>query len=64
MEKKQKDSLDLTEDITHDPNSENFKLEPPPPVDKMNLCYYIFLLYGIGTLLPWNAVLTALPFFD
>lgn len=38
--------------------------EVPGPVDKHNICYYIFLLYGIGTLLPWNAVLTSSDFFD
>ena len=36
---------------------------PAPPEDKNNLVYYIFVLFGIGNLLPWNAVLTALDFF-
>ena len=34
------------------------------PTDPGNLAYYIFLLFGIGTLLPWNALLTALDFFQ
>lgn len=34
-----------------------------PPEDKGNLVYYMFILFGIGSLLPWNAVLTALDFF-
>lgn len=33
------------------------------PEDKYSLVYYIFILLGIGALLPWNAVLTALDFF-
>lgn len=34
------------------------------PEDKNNLVYYVFVLFGIGSLLPWNAVLTALDFFS
>ena len=33
------------------------------PEDTYNICYYIFLLFGVGVLLPWNAVLTAMPYF-
>jgi equilibrative nucleoside transporter 1/2/3 len=33
------------------------------PEDKYNHIWYIFVLFGIGILLPWNAVLTALDFF-
>jgi hypothetical protein len=33
------------------------------PVDTNNIAYTIFLLFGIGALLPWNAVLSAMPFF-
>ena len=33
------------------------------PEDKYNIVSYIFILLGIGVLLPWNAVLTALDFF-
>ncbi len=35
-----------------------------PPEDKHNIAYYLVLLFGLGTLLPWNAVLTSLDFFD
>lgn len=28
------------------------------PKDKYSLVYYIFLLHGIGVLLPWNTFLT------
>ena len=34
------------------------------PEDKNNIAYYMVLLFGLGTLLPWNAVLTSLDFFD
>lgn len=34
------------------------------PEDKHNIAYYLVLLFGLGTLLPWNAVLTSLDFFD
>ena len=33
------------------------------PVDTNNMTYFLMLLYGIGALLPWNAILTALDFF-
>ena len=33
------------------------------PEDKGNVAYYLMILFGIGALLPWNAVLTALDFF-
>ena len=34
------------------------------PEDKNNMIYLIFHLYGVGILLPWNAVLTAFDFFE
>jgi hypothetical protein len=34
-----------------------------PPSDKGNVVNIIFLLWGIGVLLPWNAVLTCFDFF-
>lgn len=39
----------------------NHKIIAPP--DKYNIVYAIFLLWGIGVLLPWNAVLTCFGFF-
>ncbi len=33
------------------------------PEDKGNVAYYLMLLFGVGALLPWNAILTALDFF-
>lgn len=33
------------------------------PEDKGGVAFYLMLLFGIGALLPWNAVLTALDFF-
>ena len=40
------------------------KHEDYPPEDHNNIVYAIFLLFGIGILLPWNSVLTAMPFFN
>lgn len=34
------------------------------PVDTKNLAYLLMFLFGIGSLLPWNAVLNAFDFFD
>jgi hypothetical protein len=34
------------------------------PKDEKGIAYMLMFLFGIGSLLPWNAVLTALPFFD
>ncbi|CAL8100332.1 unnamed protein product [Calicophoron daubneyi] len=36
----------------------------PPPKDRCNLVYVIFFLAGIGTLLPWNFFITAIPYFQ
>ena len=35
-----------------------------PPEDKHNVSYYLMILFGIASLLPWNAVLTSLDFFE
>lgn len=32
--------------------------ESPEPEDKGNLVFYIILLHGIGTLMPWNMLIT------
>jgi hypothetical protein len=34
------------------------------PVDKYNAAYLLMVFFGIGGLLPWNAILTALDFFN
>lgn len=34
------------------------------PEDKNNSAYYLMILFGVGALLPWNAILTALDFFN
>lgn len=41
-------------------------LKSSEPIDKYNLCYLIFYLLGITTLLPWNFFITAddVSFFD
>ena len=42
---------------------ESLKEDLSPPEDKGNVVGRIFLLWGIGILLPWNAVLTCFDFF-
>jgi len=34
------------------------------PEDKNNIAYNLMILFGIASLLPWNAVLTSLDFFE
>lgn len=34
------------------------------PEDKHGLAYILMILFGIASLLPWNAVLTSLDFFE
>ncbi|CAI2361264.1 unnamed protein product [Moneuplotes crassus] len=48
-----------SEEMTHSSARSN----SDEPKDKGNLVYYLFILFGIGALLPWNAVLTAIDFF-
>ncbi|TMW46219.1 hypothetical protein DOY81_008701, partial [Sarcophaga bullata] len=33
------------------------------PKDKMKIVYFIFLLHGLGTLMPWNMFITAKSYF-
>ena len=33
------------------------------PADKGDAMYWVFLLYGFGALLPWNAILNCFDFF-
>lgn len=35
------------------------KLEINPPRDRMNIVFFILLLHGVGTLMPWNMFITA-----
>ncbi|CAI2362582.1 unnamed protein product [Moneuplotes crassus] len=34
------------------------------PEDKWNIVYYLFFLFGIGKVLPFNAIVTAIDYFD
>ncbi|XP_013110541.1 equilibrative nucleoside transporter 1 [Stomoxys calcitrans] len=35
-----------------------------PPVDKWKLVFLIFLIHGLGTLMPWNMFITAKSYFE
>lgn len=35
-----------------------------PPVDKYKLVFFIFMLHGLGTLMPWNMFITAKSYFE
>ncbi|KAL7741857.1 hypothetical protein ACLKA6_012074 [Drosophila palustris] len=35
-----------------------------PPVDKYKLVFFIFVLHGLGTLMPWNMFITAKSYFE
>ena len=52
-----------TEPLTDHAGTNKKDSEQEPPEDKYNLIYVIFFLYGIGILLPFNAVTTAFDFF-
>lgn len=34
-------------------------LEINPPRDKLNIIFFILLLHGVGTLMPWNMFINA-----
>lgn len=34
-----------------------------PPKDKMKIVFFIFLIHGLGTLMPWNMFITAKSYF-
>jgi len=49
-------------DSEYDPTKPLVKEQPPE--DKNNISYYLMILFGIASLLPWNAVLNSLDFFN
>ncbi|EDV59094.1 equilibrative nucleoside transporter 1 [Drosophila erecta] len=40
------------------------KLGLPAPNDKFLVVFFIFLLHGVGTLMPWNMFITAKSYFE
>lgn len=38
---------------------ERAKLEINPPYDRFKLIYFILLIHGVGTLMPWNMFINA-----
>jgi hypothetical protein len=48
-------------------NSSGPKTEPlldKDPRDKGRIMEIIYLIYGMSVLLPWNAILTSLPYYE
>ncbi|XP_030383902.1 equilibrative nucleoside transporter 1 [Scaptodrosophila lebanonensis] len=41
----------------------NFFASLKPPKDKYKMVFFIFLLHGLGTLMPWNMFITAKDYF-
>lgn len=39
------------------------KMEISPPYDKWKLVFLVFVLHGLGTLMPWNMFITAKSYF-
>lgn len=45
------------------PFIEGSQPSPAPPPDKWKLVFFIFILHGLGTLMPWNMFITAKSYF-
>eukprot|EP00347_Sterkiella_histriomuscorum_P015986 403354936 len=55
-----------SKDMRFDTDNTKYSQEIPQikePEDKGGIAYLLMVLFGIGALLPWNAILTALDFF-
>ena len=50
--------------ILNHTNNNSTKSEQPVPEDEGNTVLLIFYLWGIGVLLPWNAILSCFDFFQ
>ncbi|XP_053406703.1 equilibrative nucleoside transporter 1-like isoform X3 [Mercenaria mercenaria] len=54
------DSLHRSAQFTND---EKHSLDHPPP-DRYRMVFFIFLIHGIGILMPWNMFITAKKYFE
>eukprot|EP00347_Sterkiella_histriomuscorum_P017529 403348991 len=54
----------IDDDLPQNQKKEVENKKNSEPIDKGNVAYFIMLLYGIGSLLPWSAICTALDFFQ
>ena len=63
MDSKYKDLDNTAASPNLDQNDFGHPNQDLAPADKKNICFLIFNLFGIGILLPWNSVLTAMPYF-
>ena len=48
---------------TDQENGKKMDMESPGPEDRNRIVYFILLIHGIGTLLPWNMFITADEYF-
>ncbi|XP_060564925.1 equilibrative nucleoside transporter 1-like [Ruditapes philippinarum] len=55
------DSLDRTVEFT---NLEKQHIDDHPPPDRYRMVFFIFLIHGIGILMPWNMFITAKKYFE
>ena len=62
-ESNQKNTLENHDFETEPLTERNKQQDEKIPEDKGNAMYFVFLLYGFGILLPFNAVTTAFDFF-
>lgn len=63
MDEKPEQLNPSTENSSFKAGDSPHKKQMEPPEDKGNVVARVFLLWGIGVLLPWNAVLTMFDFF-
>lgn len=52
-----------SKEISREENTDHEFSKEVLPEDKYGLVYMIMALFGVGALLPWNSILTALDFF-
>lgn len=55
------DSLDRTVEFT---NIEKQPVTDQPPRDRYRMVFFIFLIHGVGILMPWNMFITAKSYFE
>ena len=54
----------LTSDVDNNDSKLLLKFETPEPKDNYNIIYLVYFIYGFGTLMGFNGVLSTLEFFN